>query len=197
MSNDEGMMTAGELADRLRVGESTVRRWARDGLIPVVRLPRAGLRFEYAKVRCGTLQLDELARDRDQLWAEAAQLEEAGMSIRLDPALYGAAAAEQEGRVVNSVFYEVLEPMLAGRTGKVLTEDLWVALGKAKGDRRNEDMRHLGEAMQRMGWERSKSRFGGPNPQWGYERGVGSARQQRLFIVATKEGDHVVRERPV
>lgn len=55
MHSDNTLLTARELADRLRVQEQTVRRWANAGLVPVIRLPRCGLRFDYAKVR-GALQ---------------------------------------------------------------------------------------------------------------------------------------------
>src|SRR4051812_14672876 len=38
-------------------------------------------------VAMGTFDLEALSRDRDQLWAEAADREKAGESIRLDPSL--------------------------------------------------------------------------------------------------------------
>lgn len=51
VAQDSSLLTAQELAERLRVEPNTIRRWARAGLIPVLRLPRVGLRFEYAQVR--------------------------------------------------------------------------------------------------------------------------------------------------
>jgi excisionase family DNA binding protein len=49
-------LTADEVAERLRVDANTVRRWARAGLIPVVYLPRAGIRFDYPAV-CAQLRV--------------------------------------------------------------------------------------------------------------------------------------------
>mgnify|MGYP000061447843 CR=1 FL=1 len=42
-------------------------------------------------MKVGEVLLDELARDRDQLWAEAAHRQAAGEAIRMDPALWPAA----------------------------------------------------------------------------------------------------------
>ena len=44
------LLTADELADRLRVSASTVKEWAREGRIPEVRLSRRVRRFNYEEV---------------------------------------------------------------------------------------------------------------------------------------------------
>ena len=44
------LVTAEELADRLRVRPSTIRMWSREGLIPVVRVGAKVVRFDYADV---------------------------------------------------------------------------------------------------------------------------------------------------
>jgi excisionase family DNA binding protein len=43
-------LTAAELAERLRVRPSTIRAWARVGRIPMVRLSRRVLRFDFEDV---------------------------------------------------------------------------------------------------------------------------------------------------
>ena len=49
MSETE-LLTADELADRLQVRPSTVRRWARERRIPTVRLTPKVVRYELAAV---------------------------------------------------------------------------------------------------------------------------------------------------
>jgi excisionase family DNA binding protein len=44
------LLTADEIAERLRLRPRTVRQWARRGLIPVIRLSPKVVRFELADV---------------------------------------------------------------------------------------------------------------------------------------------------
>jgi hypothetical protein len=50
-------------------------------------------------IACGSIRLEELKRDRDQLWAEAALCEARGDSIILEPALIKEANEQQAARV--------------------------------------------------------------------------------------------------
>jgi hypothetical protein len=59
-------------------------------------------------VACGEIDLEALARDRDQLWAEAAMMESRGDSIRLAPSLYKAAKAEQDARLADDPWRDIL-----------------------------------------------------------------------------------------
>jgi predicted P-loop ATPase len=59
----------------------------------------------FLPVRIQRFDLERLRADRDQLWAEAAEAEALGESIRLDPRLYEA-AAEQEGRLAGDDLVE-------------------------------------------------------------------------------------------
>lgn len=54
------------------------------------------------------IDLEALARDRDQLWAEAAMMESRGDSIRLAPSLYKAAKAEQDARLADDPWRDIL-----------------------------------------------------------------------------------------
>ncbi|WP_415393708.1 VapE domain-containing protein [Paracoccus sp. SJTW-4] len=121
--------------------------------------------------------LDALRRDRDQLWAEAAAREAEGMPIRLDPALWDEAAAEQDARRVEDPYFERLHSVLGeAGDGKLRGEDAWRIVGKPSGQRTQDDNERLGDAMRRLGFERAKRRFGGPNPEWCYVRGDGAVR---------------------
>lgn len=143
-------------------------------------------------VRTGELRLPELARDRDQLWAEAAAREAAGAPIRLDPSLYAAAADAQEDRLVGDPFMEVLEPMLGEVVGKIRTSDVWKLVGKADaGHRTQDDANRLGEVMRRLGWERKWRRFGGEQ-QYVYLRGTTVEREKALAVEGQEGGWRVV-----
>lgn len=63
-------------------------------------------------VSVGLLDLDALATDRDQLWAEAAQREAEGESLFLPQELWAEAAAEQSDRVTEDPWADVLREFL-------------------------------------------------------------------------------------
>lgn len=46
----EDLLTANELAERLRLRPRTIREWARRGLIPAIRLSPKVVRYELAAV---------------------------------------------------------------------------------------------------------------------------------------------------
>ncbi len=147
-------------------------------------------------VRTGELHLPELVRDRDQLWAEAAAREAAGVPIRLDPALYAAAADAQEDRLVGDPFMEDLQPLLGDVVGKIRTADVWKLVGKAdSGHRTQDDANRLGEVMRRLGWERKWRRFGG-SPQYVYLRGTAAEREKALAVEGQEGGWRVVEAAP-
>lgn len=62
----------------------------------------------------GEIDLEALARDRDQILAEAAMMESRGVSIRLDPSLYKAAKGEQDARLADDPWREILIEHLDG-----------------------------------------------------------------------------------
>lgn len=133
-------------------------------------------------VRVTKFKLEALRRDRDQIWAEAAQREAAGESIRMNPALYDAAAHEQEDRRVEDPYVSAVKAVLGELRGKVLNEDAWTILGIPVGQRSQDHNKRLGDAMRELGWERVKLRFGGPNPEWCYARGTHEQRKRRVFV---------------
>ncbi|NLF73610.1 MAG: helix-turn-helix domain-containing protein [Candidatus Anammoximicrobium sp.] len=48
--NGTELLTAEALADRLRLRPSTIRRWAREGRIPAVRVTAKVVRYDLAEV---------------------------------------------------------------------------------------------------------------------------------------------------
>lgn len=134
-------------------------------------------------VRVGDIDLDALARDRDQLWAEAAAREAAGASIRLDRSLWQAAAIEQEGRRLVDPLVPVLAGVFGGLNGKVRSKDVWDVIGTPVGLRTPELERRMGAAMRELGFERKHRRFGG-DPEWAYLRGTEGERARRILIVS-------------
>ena len=56
MSQNE-LMTVREVAEELRVDDTTVRRWIKDGLLEAITLPHAGKRTGYRVKRSTLLML--------------------------------------------------------------------------------------------------------------------------------------------
>lgn len=128
-------------------------------------------------VKVDAFNIEALRRDRDQLWAEAATREAEGAAIRLDPALWAEAAAEQDARRVEDPYFERLHGVLGDElAGKLRAEDAWRIVGKPAGMRNQDDNERLGDVMRRLGFDRTKRRFGLPNPEWCYVRGDGGRR---------------------
>lgn len=106
-------------------------------------------------VVCGVINLASLPHVRDQLWAEAAQREAAGESIRLDESLWEAAAIEQEERMVDDPIEATLSALLGDRTGRIKPKVLWDALNVPV-DRQSRLNRQFGEAMKSLGWQKKR-----------------------------------------
>jgi predicted P-loop ATPase len=138
-------------------------------------------------VRVGEVKIDDLRRDREQLWAEAAAREAAGASIRLDPELYGAASEEQARRRVEDPFVETLGAMLNGAEGKLRAIDAWAIVGVPEGQRTQDHNQRLGDAMRELGWERTKLRFDGVVEHC-YAKGDARARWRRVEVLLDDRG---------
>ncbi|MEJ0076851.1 MAG: VapE domain-containing protein [Alphaproteobacteria bacterium] len=113
----------------------------------------------YWPVRVTRFDLKALARDRDQLWAEAAAREAAGESIRLKPELWPLAAAEQDKRLTQDPWFDTLSSALGDRKGKISSELLWEILEVGKANQSQEQSNRLNEAMAKLGWVRPDNRL--------------------------------------
>jgi excisionase family DNA binding protein len=63
--NEPELLTADQLADRLRIRPRTVQKWARRGRIPTVRLSPKVVRFRWSTVLaalCGSTRHSEATR---------------------------------------------------------------------------------------------------------------------------------------
>ena len=129
------------------------------------------------------IKLEELIRDRDQIWAEAAAREAMGVSIRLDPGLWAAAAEEQEKRMVTDPWLVMIHNELGDfDRGRILCADMWTLLEVPKGMRTQEHNARLGEVMRAMGWERVKLTIDKGSQSWCYAKGDAVERQTRICI---------------
>ncbi|UPJ97430.1 virulence-associated E family protein [Bradyrhizobium sp. 172] len=131
-----------------------------------------------------------LRRDRDQLWAEAAELEARDESIRLDPKFWEAAAAEQAERTIDEPWIDQIAGVLGDMEGKLLASDAWTVIGLPAGQRMQEHNARFGRAMRALGWERKKLRLEG-KVQHVYVRGDAKATALKRIVV-TRSSPHVV-----
>jgi Virulence-associated protein E len=134
-------------------------------------------------VKTSQIHIEALRRDRDQLWAEAAHMEQSGLSIVLPAHLWGIAGQEQEKRLEHDPWDDVLanvigeiwstsdgghEERIAGTT--VLTTTLGIMTSKVC----DRDEKRLVHCMRRLGWVGpTKMRILGKS-QRGYRRPVRS-----------------------
>ena len=109
----------------------------------------------------GTIDLKAAARDRDQLWAEAAHHEASGEALELPCKLWAAAGEEQEARLIADPWQEILAPLLEGKKGCVLTSTLWAKL-KVESDRQDGNLgQRLAAIMTKLGFKRVRRRRDG------------------------------------
>ena len=99
-------------------------------------------------------KIDELKRDRDQLWAEAAARETRGEQIRLARELWPAAAGEQQQRLAADPFVVVLDHYLGDKQGKICSVDVWTILDLRGAQLTQEVYQRAAEAMRQIGWKR-------------------------------------------
>jgi len=122
--------------------------------------PTGARRFWPVKVEI--FDLVALSRDRDQLWAEAAQREAKGESIRLHESLWIDAATHQDLRQETDAWEEVLaegvklmDPSNDGKQ-RVTTANLWELLHVDISRRDRSGAMRISEIMQKLGFERTK-----------------------------------------
>ena len=104
------------------------------------------------------VDLEALARDKDQLWAEAVVRHKAGESIRLSPELYTQAAIQQERRRSVDPWEPLLESNFTEDYTRVAPQEIWKVLGIPV-DRQDARMaKRVAAIMQRLGYRRMSMR---------------------------------------
>lgn len=108
----------------------------------------------------GGIDLDGIAADRDQLWAEAVTLYDAKTPWWVQEDELVAVEAEQEKRTDVDVWVDMIVPMLKAQSSIAQTE-IFTSLGIPKKDA---DWRHagrVGRIMKKLGWTVGRDRKGG------------------------------------
>jgi predicted P-loop ATPase len=125
-------------------------------------------------VRIARFDVQKILDNRDQLWAEAAYRESQGESIRLAEELWPVAAVEQDARREIDPWEGIIRNHLltieVSTDGKlrVVTEEIWQALGIQVERRDRYGSMRITEIMQRLGFVRSRVRPRGEAVQVGF-----------------------------
>jgi predicted P-loop ATPase len=121
-------------------------------------------------VRCGRIDLDSLARDRDQLWAEAQHRYDAGEVWWIDSeSLTKHAADEQSSRYEGDPWDEVIQTWLEGRESVSVEQVLTLCVEKPKSQWAQVDKNRIARSLRVIGWERYQRRTG-DGREWRYRK---------------------------
>jgi hypothetical protein len=111
-------------------------------------------------VRTGTIDLDALRRDRDQLWAEAAAAEARGEALVIEGDLYQAVAAQQEERMLDDPWDDILAAAkgeIIDEVERISSENLLTVYLQLRADQiYDATTKRLGACMRRLGWSGPK-----------------------------------------
>ena len=132
----------------------------------------------FLPVEVNTVDLAELRKDRDQIWAQAVQLWGANPteeSLFLDTSLWDVAGEQQElRRIADPIEFKLMGYVnnLEPEVDFVTQEELvFTAFGKTGGEIKVADMRRLGRAMQTVpGWVSARRRSDDDRPIKGFRR---------------------------
>ncbi len=121
-------------------------------------------------VRCGSIDIDHLVRDRDQLWAEAKVRFLSGEKWWLDtPDLIDIATEEQAARYQGDPWEEVIARWLELRATTSVSELLEKCLSKPQAQWTQGDKNRIGRCLRSLGWERYRERDG-ERLEWRWRR---------------------------
>jgi predicted P-loop ATPase len=122
-------------------------------------------------VRCSLARLEELQRDRDQLWAEAVHRFRNGAAWWLDDAaLIEDAEHEQADRLEGDPWRDAIQHFVVARDDVTVPEILADCLKKDPDRWERKDEMRVAAALKVLGWERHRRRLPGVGNkfQWRY-----------------------------
>jgi Virulence-associated protein E len=103
------------------------------------------------------IKIEDLKRDRDQLWAEAKVISDRGDSIRLSNHLWSEAEAAQENRLASDPYMETLAEKLEGFDNAKIRFNAVLSLITIPEASRNQDhSQRIAQAMRLLGWKKAK-----------------------------------------
>ena len=137
----------------------------------------------YWLVRAGRIDAAAIARDRDQLWAEAVAAEAEGESIRLDRKLWPRATKLQEKQAVDPWLYTI-EKVLGNMIGRIATASVFEILMLPEGVKRPDLGSRVASCMRELGWDNNQGKvikIGGRVCR-GYLRGKRNERWDEITV---------------
>jgi predicted P-loop ATPase len=124
-------------------------------------------------VRCGRIDHDAIVRDRDQLWAEAVALYNAGEPWWLtDEALLVEAREQQEHRYQEDPWHGFIAQCCVAAED-VSVGEILEALGVERGRWGQGEQNRVARCLVRLGWERYRKRLPSKVREWRYRRAGG------------------------
>jgi predicted P-loop ATPase len=120
----------------------------------------------------GQIDIDGLACDRDQLWAEAKVRFESGSVWWLDtPDLVQLASDQQEARYEGDPWEEVIGPWLESKESTTISEVLEKCINKPQAQWTQTDKIRAARCLRAQGWLRYRERHGS-RLEWRYRNGL-------------------------
>jgi len=111
-------------------------------------------------VKCGAINIPDLGRDRDQLWAEARDTYHAGKHWWLDSKeLNQLASEEQADRYEQDAWQELMEPWLVEKSDVSVSEILRLCIQKPPEHWTQHDQNRVARCLRAMKWERFNARL--------------------------------------
>lgn len=132
-------------------------------------------------VRVGFFDLKGLRENRDQLWAEAAQLESEGYSIRLPEELWEHAGLQQERRRAEDPWEDRIGNNFNDEYQRLAPDQIWELIGIPTERRDERGQRRITEIMQRLGFRRMTVMVEGKIVK-GWGRGAGQRDPVRSLL---------------
>ena len=134
-------------------------------------------------VNVGDMRLDDLIKDRDQIWAEAAWCEAEGESSNIPAVLWAEQARTAEQHLVKDEVTETVSELLrtVPRDCRVSNDALYLAVGITEVAKRNGIVsRAIGNAARRLGWTNKFAKIDGKSQRvWVTDDEVPNA---KLFV---------------